>query len=116
MISGYVGTDVNKEKAQGCFLSKDITANCWCHLEWWVCLVVSDGGAVPGAAARARVTVMYRGAAGSRHHPAHMVFSCSPALLVTTETVCAMIIIPGVAVAECCVCSDCIADTATIFM
>ena len=81
--------------------------------------MVSDGGVVPGAAARARVTVMYRGAAGSHHHPAHMVFSCSPALLVlvTTETVgTAMIIIPGVAVAECCVCSDCIADTATIFM
>ena len=80
--------------------------------------MVSDGGVVPGAAARARVTVMYRGAAGSRHQPAHMVFSCSPALLVlvTAETVGAMIIIPGVAVAECCVCSDCIADTATIFM
>ena len=58
----------------------DITANCRCHLQWWVCLVVSDGGVVPGAAARARVTVMYRGAAGSRHQPAHMVFSCSPAL------------------------------------
>ena len=41
--------------------------------------MVSDGGVVPGAAARARVTVMYRGAAGS-HQPAHMVFSCSPAL------------------------------------
>ena len=97
----------------------DITANCWCHLEWWVCLVVSDGGVVPGAAARARVTVMYRGAAGSRHQPAHMVFSCSLhwLVLVTAETVgTAMIIIPGVAVAECCVCSDCIADTATIFM
>ena len=79
--------------------------------------MVSDGGAVPGAAARARVTVMYRGAAGSRHHPAHMVFSCSPALAGHHRDsgrydYYAM----EVAVAECCVCSDCIADTATIFM
>ena len=69
----------------------DTTAKCCCHLQWSVCLVLSDGGVVPGAAARARVTVMYRGAPGSRQH--RHTWYLAAATLVTTETVCAMIII-----------------------